>query len=237
MGGVPGLRRAAPLVGTGRVGHPGDVADWVFSIVDRLGAAGVGLLILLENVIPPIPSEVILPLAGFRARTGAVNVIAVWPAATAGSVLGALLLYGLGAWLGYDRLYRLAGHRWFVFVSQQDLERGEAVFERHGGKVVLFARCVPFLRSVVSIPAGISGMPLLRFVVLTAIGSGVWNAAFLALGWVLGENWAQVEGFLGPVSYVVLALLAVGLIVLIVRRLSSRSAVNTRTGPAGPGQP
>jgi membrane protein DedA with SNARE-associated domain len=213
------------------------VADWVFSIVDRLGAAGVGLLILLENVIPPIPSEVILPLAGFRARTGAVNVVAVWPAATAGSVLGALLLYGLGSWLGYDRLYRLAGHRWFVFVSRQDLERGEAVFERHGGKVVLFARCVPFLRSAVSIPAGISGMPLLRFVVLTAIGSGVWNAAFLALGWMLGENWAQVEGFLGPVSYVVLALLAVGLVVLIVRRLRSPSAVNTRTGPAGPGQP
>jgi membrane protein DedA with SNARE-associated domain len=199
------------------------VADWVFSIVDRLGAAGVGLLILLENIVPPIPSEVILPLAGFRARTGGVNVVAVWPAATAGSVLGALLLYGLGAWLGYDRLHRLAGHRWFVFVSQKDMERGERVFERHGGKVVLLGRCVPFLRSVVSIPAGISGMPLVRFVVLTAVGSGIWNAAFLALGWVLGENWDQVEGVLGPVSYVVLALLAVGLVVLMVRRVRSAS--------------
>jgi membrane protein DedA with SNARE-associated domain len=206
----------------------------VFSIVDRLGAAGVGLLILLENVIPPIPSEVILPLAGFRARTGALNVLAVWPAATAGSVLGALLLYGLGAWLGYDRLHRLAGHRWFVLVSQKDLERGDAVFDRHGGKVVLLARCVPFLRSVISIPAGISGMPMGRFVVLTSIGSGVWNAAFLALGWVLGENWEQVERFLGPVSYAVLALLAVGVAVLVVRRLRSRSEVSTRTGPAGP---
>lgn len=196
----------------------------MFSIVDRLGAAGVGLLILLENVIPPIPSEVILPLAGFRARTGGVNVVAVWPAATAGSVLGALLLYGLGTWLGYERLHRLAGHRWFVFVSQKDLERGEEVFERHGGKVVLFGRCVPFLRSVVSIPAGISGMPLTRFVVLTMIGSGVWNGAFIALGWALGDNWSQVEGFLGPVGYVVLALLAVGLVVLIVRRIRSRSA-------------
>jgi membrane protein DedA with SNARE-associated domain len=199
------------------------VADWVFSIVDRLGAEGVGLLILLENIVPPIPSEVILPLAGFRARTGGVNVVAVWPAATAGSVLGALLLYGLGAWLGYDRLHRLAGHRWFVFVSQKDMERGERVFERHGGKVVLLGRCVPFLRSVVSIPAGISGMPLVRFVVLTAVGSGIWNAAFLALGWVLGENWDQVEGVLGPVSYVVLALLAVGLVVLMVRRVRSAS--------------
>jgi membrane protein DedA with SNARE-associated domain len=199
------------------------VADWVFSIVDRLGAAGVGLLILLENVVPPIPSEVILPLAGFRARSGALNVLAVWPAATAGSVLGALLLYGLGAWLGYERLHRLAGHRWFVFVSQKDLDRGERVFERHGGKVVLLGRCVPFLRSVVSIPAGIAGMPLSRFVVLTTIGSGVWNAAFIALGWSLGNNWDQVERYLGPVSYVVLGLLAVGLVVLIVRRVRSRS--------------
>jgi membrane protein DedA with SNARE-associated domain len=198
------------------------VADWVFSIVDRLGAVGVGLLILLENVIPPIPSEVVLPLAGFRARTGGLNVVAVWPAATAGSLLGALLLYGLGAWLGYERLHRLAGHRWFVFVSRHDLERGERVFERHGGKVVLFGRCVPFVRSVVSIPAGISRMPLPRFVVLTVIGSGAWNAVFIALGWVLGENWDRVEGFLGPASYVVLALLAVGLVALMVRR--SRSA-------------
>jgi membrane protein DedA with SNARE-associated domain len=207
------------------LGHSGRVADWVFSIVDRLGAAGVGLLILLENVIPPIPSEVILPLAGFRARTGALNVVVVWPAATAGSVLGALLLYGLGAWLGYERLHQLAGHRWFLFASQKDIERGDRVFDRHGGKMVLFARCVPFLRSVVSIPAGISGMPLTRFLVLTTIGSGVWNAAFLALGWLLGENWNRVEGWLGPVTYVVLGLLAVGLIVLVVRRWRARARV------------
>ncbi|HYH33251.1 MAG TPA: DedA family protein [Pseudonocardia sp.] len=206
------------------------MADWVFSIVDRLGALGVGLLILLENVIPPIPSEVILPLAGFRARTGDLNVVAVWPAATAGSLLGALLLYGLGAWLGYDRLHRLAGHRWFIFASQKDLERGDAVFDRHGGKVVLLARCVPFLRSVVSIPAGISGMPLVRFAVLTTIGSGVWNAAFLALGWVLGENWSQVEGWLGPVTYVVIGLIVIGLVVLVVRRVRARRNAQTAQG-------
>jgi membrane protein DedA with SNARE-associated domain len=213
------------------------VADWVFSIVDRLGALGVGLLILLENVIPPIPSEVILPLAGFRARTGDLNVVAVWFAATAGSVLGAVALYGLGTWLGYDRLHRLAGHRWFVLVSQKDLDRGEDAFQRHGGKVVLLARCVPFLRSVVSIPAGIAGMPMLRFVALTTLGSGVWNAAFVALGWVLGENWDQVEGWLGPVSYVVLGLLAVGLVVLVVRRARTRSRADGTTGrPGAPGR-
>jgi membrane protein DedA with SNARE-associated domain len=197
------------------------VGDWIFRIVDALGAVGVGLLILLENIIPPIPSEVILPLAGFRARTGTLNLLTVWPAATAGSVLGALLLYGLGAWLGHDRLRSLAGHRWFIFASQKDIDRGDELFDRHGGKVVLLARCVPFLRSVVSIPAGITGMPLVRFTVLTAIGSGVWNAAFLWLGWVLGENWGTVQQWIGPVSYVVIGLVVVGLVVLAIRRRRS----------------
>jgi membrane protein DedA with SNARE-associated domain len=200
------------------------VADWVFSIVDRLGAAGVGLLILLENLIPPIPSEVILPLAGFRARTGALNVFWVWPAATAGSVAGALLLYGVGWWLGYDRLHALAGRPWFILTGQRDLERGRRLFDDHGGKMVLLGRCVPFVRSVISIPAGVAHMRLGRFLLLTAVGSGVWNALFLALGWVLGENWEQVQGWLGPVSYLVLGLLAVGVVILAVRKARARRA-------------
>lgn len=194
----------------------------MFSIVDRLGALGVGLLILLENIIPPIPSEVILPLAGFRARAGAFDVVAVWAAATAGAVLGALILYGLGVWLGYERLHRLAGKRWFVLTGQRDLERGQELFRNHGGKVVLLARCVPFLRSVVSIPAGIVGMPLMRFVLLTALGSGVWNALFVWLGWTLGENWGSVERWVGPASYVVIGLLLIGVVVLIVRKVRAR---------------
>jgi membrane protein DedA with SNARE-associated domain len=202
------------------------VADWIFSIVDRLGPLGVGLLIFLENVVPPIPSEVILPLAGFRARTGALDLLTVWPAATAGSVLGALVLYALGAWLGHDRLRALAARPWFVLASVRDIDRGREVFARHGGKVVLLARFVPFLRSVVSIPAGIEGMPLPRFLLLTAIGSGLWNAAFLGIGWLLGENWAQVEGWLGPISYVVVGLLVVGLVVLAVRRHRGRQGAS-----------
>ncbi len=188
------------------------MADWLFAIVDRLGALGVGLLIFLENVVPPIPSEVILPLAGFRARTGALDLVTVWPASVVGSVAGALVLYGLGAWLGHDRLRALAVRPWFV----------------------------PFLRSVVSVPAGIEGMPLLRFVLLTAIGSGIWNAAFLGVGWLLGENWATVEGWLGPISSVVVGLLLVGLAVLVVRRCRTRRGLapgpgcgsSFRAGPA-----
>lgn len=199
----------------------------MFSIVDRLGEVGVGLLIFLENIVPPVPSEVILPLAGFRARTGALNVWLVWPAATAGSVLGALVLYGVGAWLGYDRLHALAGKRWFILTSQSDLDRGERIFERHGGKMVLLGRCVPLIRSVVSIPAGIAKMPLPRFLTLTAIGSGVWNALFIGLGWILGDQWSRVQGWLGPISYVVIGLVVVGLAWLAVRKLRSRSAAAT----------
>jgi membrane protein DedA with SNARE-associated domain len=202
------------------------VANWVFSIVDSLGSLGVGLLILLENLIPPIPSEVVLPLAGFRSRTGALNVFAVWVWATVGSVVGALILYGLGRWLGYERLHRLAGHRWFILTGQKDLERGQDFFDRHGSKVVLLARFVPFLRSVVSIPAGIVKMGVTKFLTLTTIGSGLWNALFVALGWFLGENWGTVQNWLGPISYVVIGLLVVGLIWLVVRKLRSRAAAH-----------
>ncbi len=200
------------------------MTQWVFSIVDRLGEIGIGLLIFLENVLPPIPSEVILPLAGFRARTGALNLWLTWPLATLGSVLGAVALYGLGAWLGYDRLHALAGKRWFFLTSQKDLDRGEKVFAEHGGKMVLLGRCIPVIRSVVSIPAGIARMPLPRFLLLTAIGSGVWNALFIGLGWALGENWERVQGWIGPVTYVVLGLVVVGVVWLAVRKARSRSA-------------
>ncbi len=206
------------------MGHPGGVTGWVFSIVDRLGEVGIGLLIFLENIVPPIPSEVILPLAGFRARTGALNVWLAWPAATLGSVLGALALYGLGAWLGYDRLHALAGKRWFFLTSQKDLDRGERIFNEHGGKMVLLGRCVPVIRSLVSIPAGIARMPLPRFLTLTTIGSGVWNALFIGLGWVLGENWEQVQGWLGPITYVVLGLAVIAIIWLAVRKARAHSA-------------
>ncbi|MGE0297109.1 DedA family protein [Pseudonocardia sp.] len=193
----------------------------MFGIVDRLGSAGVGLLILLENLVPPVPSEVVLPLAGFRASTGTLNLVTVWPAATAGSVVGALLLYGLGAWLGYDRLHDLSRRRWFVLFGRRDLERGKRLFDDHGSKLVLLGRMVPFVRSVVSVPAGVAGMPLGRFALLTAIGSGIWNALFLGLGWWLGQRWEIVEAWTGPVGVVVTMAALAGLGWLMVRRLRS----------------
>ena len=200
------------------------MTDWVVDFVDRLGEVGVGLLIFLENVIPPLPSEVVLPFAGFAAERGSINGPLAWVAATVGSLAGALVLYAIGALIGEQRLRVLAGKRWFVFFGEKDLDRGLAFFDRHGGKVVFLARFIPLLRSIVSVPAGIDRMPLPRFVVLTAVGSGIWNAVFIGAGWVLGDRWDQVEGVVGPVSKVVVALVVVAVIALVIRQLRQRRA-------------
>ena len=196
---------------------PGGVAGWITDVIDSVGEVGVGLLIALENVFPPLPSELILPFAGFAAERGDLNVVLAWVAATIGALVGALVLYGVGAVVGYDRLHDLAGKRWFVFLGQRDLERGSSLFERYEAPIVLGGRCVPLVRSVVSIPAGIARMPLPRFCLYTALGAGLWNALFIYLGSVVGENYERIEGYVKPVSYAVVALLALAALALVVR--------------------
>ncbi|MDQ3354921.1 MAG: DedA family protein [Actinomycetota bacterium] len=180
-------------------------SEGLLGIVDRIGELGVGVLVALENLFPPIPSEVILPFAGFRAERGELDLILAWTAATVGALVGALVLYAVGAGVGSERLHELAGKRWFVILSQKDYERGERVFERHGAKFVLLGRCVPLVRSVVSIPAGVARMPLARFCAYTLAGSAVWNALFIGAGYQLGQNYERVEGWVSPIAYAVLA--------------------------------
>lgn len=205
-------------------GDLGGLAGWVVDVVDGIGAPGVGLLIALENVFPPIPSEVILPFAGFTASRGGLNPVLAWAAATVGAVIGAYALYAVGALVGYDKVHDLAGRRWFVLFSQADLARGERFFDAHGSKVVLLGRFVPFVRSVVSVPAGFARMPLWRFTALTAIGSGLWNALFIYAGYRLGDRWNQVQQYLQPVGYAVAVASLAGLVLLIVRRARRRPA-------------
>lgn len=196
---------------------PGGVAGWITDVIDSVGEVGVGLLIALENVFPPLPSELILPFAGFAAERGELNIVLAWVAATVGALVGALVLYGVGAVVGYDRLHDLAGKRWFVLVGQKDLERGSSLFDRYQAPIVLGGRCIPLVRSVVSIPAGIARMPLPRFCLYTAVGAGLWNALFIYLGSVVGENYERIEGYVKPISYAVVALLALAALALVVR--------------------
>lgn len=205
------------------------LSGWIGDLVDRLGEVGVGALIAIENIFPPIPSEAILPFAGYRAEVGELNLLGVWVAATVGSLVGALVLYAIGALFGYDRLHALAAKRWFVVLGQKDLERGDRFFERHGVKVVLFGRCVPLVRSVVSVPAGLARMPLGRFCLYTTIGSAVWNAVFIGIGFQLGQRWEQVERYVRPVALLVLAAVLAGVVTLAVRKVRRRSLSRAAT--------
>ncbi len=169
------------------------LANWATDVIEKLGYFGVFALIVLENVFPPIPSEAILPLAGFLAGQGRMWLPAVIVAATLGAVVGALILYALGAWFGDERMRRLINRfgKWLA-VTEGDLDKANGWFDRHGGLAVLICRLVPIVRSLVSIPAGLRRMNLTTFVVYTAIGSGVWNSILIIAGWWLGDNWEEV---------------------------------------------
>lgn len=189
-----------------------NVTEWVTKIVETLGYTGVAFLVALENVFPPIPSEAILPLAGFVAGQGKASLIGMIAAATLGSTIGALILYGIAAWIGPDRLHAFVVKygRWFG-IKERDMVRAEEWFDKRSDAAVLLGRCVPIIRSVVSVPAGFRRMPIIRFIILTAIGSTVWNTALVVAGYVLGDRWEQVEGVVGIFQYVVIAGIAAGI--------------------------
>ena len=206
------------------------MTEWSGQLVESMGYGGVVLLMFLENVLPPIPSELIMPLAGFLAGQGKLSLLGVIAAGTAGSVLGALPLYGLGRWLGQERLCRWAG-RWghWVAVSPEDVRRSGEWFGRHGGKAVFLCRLVPGVRSLVSIPAGAARMPVVPFLAYTTVGTGLWAGVLAWLGRVLGQNYGRVGQYLGPVTYLVLAALGIGFIARAarLRRVTRRDPSHT----------
>lgn len=193
-----------------------DVASWVQDVIERLGAVGVALLVILENVFPPIPSEIVLPFAGFVAQRGDGSVVVMIFAATVGAVVGAVILYGVSALIGPDRLraFVVRFGRWFG-VKLTDLERAENWFDRHAVAAVLLGRCVPLIRSVVSVPAGFRRMSIAPFLLYTAVGSLVWNTALIGAGAILGDQWDRVEPYVATLQWVV-----VGLLVLLVLRFA-----------------
>lgn len=162
------------------------VAGWMTGLIDALGPVGVGVITIAETVFPPIPSEVVLPGAGYLAGLGQLGFWSTLLFATIGSVIGALILYGAGRWVGADRLSRLAAK--VPLMSERDVERAWAAFERWDQKAIFWGRLVPGVRSLVSIPAGAKQMGLGRFVGLTAAGSFIWNLALLSAGWFLGAR-------------------------------------------------
>jgi membrane protein DedA with SNARE-associated domain len=206
-----------------------NLTDWATQAMQAGGSIVLALLMLVENLFPPIPSEVVLPFAGFLVARGELGVVQALVASTVGSVTGAVALYALGRWGGRPVLLR---YRHVLRISEADLDRADEWFDRYNARLVLVARVVPIARSIVSVPAGASEMPLGSFLALTTIGSGVWNALLLSAGYLLGENWRRVEAFMSGYSRLVALVLAAGVVAALAwwwrtrarRRASSESS-------------
>jgi membrane protein DedA with SNARE-associated domain len=215
----------------------GDLANWVQDVINQFGYFGVALLVVIENIFPPIPSEIVLPFAGFVAQQGSAgvaqsdtSVIGMMIAATIGSVVGALILYVISSAIGPERLRAFVQRfgRWFG-VKQTDLLRAEAWFDRRSFVAVLVGRCVPLIRSIVSIPAGFRRMKLTSFILLTAVGSAVWNIALIGTGALLGDQWERVGEYVGVFQWLVIGAILMLLIRFVYSKLQNRRRQNGAT--------
>lgn len=185
------------------------LSGWVVDVIDAIGYLGVALLVALENLFPPIPSEIVLPFAGFTSGQGEANFFGMVLAATIGSLVGAWILYLIAAWIGPVRLRALfARYEKVLRIKPDDLDRAEGWFDNHSRSAVLICRCVPLIRSLVSIPAGFRRMSPVTFTIYTALGSLVWNFALIGAGHLLGERWKETESVVSVFQYVVIAAIA-----------------------------
>lgn len=193
------------------------IAKWSVDVIEWLGGPGVAFLIAAENLFPPLPSEIILPLAGFTASLGSFTLVAAILWSILGSMVGALALYAVGAILGRDRTRKLMGA--LPLVKVEDVIRTEAWFDKHGHWTVLGGRVIPIFRSLISIPAGVTRMPLTKFLTLTLIGSTVWNTILVGAGFLLGENWHMIEPYVDVLQNIVIAGVVIAVVVFVIWRL------------------
>jgi membrane protein DedA with SNARE-associated domain len=184
---------------------------WVIEVISSFGYAGIVFLLFLENVFPPIPSELIIPLAGFLVSTGQFSFFGVIIAGTFGSLLGALPFYFLGKMIKEERLCEWTEKygRWLT-ISVQDIDKAKEWFDKYGAWTVFFCRFIPGIRSVISIPAGINRMNPFTFLAASALGMALWTTILMSAGYLLKNNFERVEDYLEPVSYFVLGAILVG---------------------------
>ncbi|MCA0939322.1 DedA family protein [Salipiger pacificus] len=201
--------------------------DWISGFVDAVGAIGIAVLMFLENVFPPIPSELIMPLGGFNAAAGREHLLAVIVAGSLGSLAGALFWYWIGRRLGTQRLKRLAARhgRWLTILPE-DLDRSNDWFTRHGGSAVLIGRLIPTVRTFISVPAGVARMPMASFLAFTTVGTVSWTTVLATAGYLLQAQYGLVAGWLDPVSTAVV----VGIVGVYVWRVATYGRRKRRKG-------
>ncbi|MBU5267265.1 DedA family protein [Virgibacillus proomii] len=190
--------------------------NWVTSMMEELGYIGVFLMMALENVFPPIPSEIVLPFGGFLTTTTNITVLGVIAAATVGSVLGAIILFGIGLLLDVEQLEKIIdryGH--ILRIKKQDIKRADAWFDKYGYWTVFICRLVPLVRSLISIPAGMSNMNFVMFLLFTVAGTLFWNTILILIGVQLGESWTDILKFMDLYSTVVYIGLGMGIVLIV----------------------
>ncbi|MBD2120170.1 DedA family protein [Trichocoleus sp. FACHB-262] len=195
------------------------MAEWITNTMNSLGYVGIGLLMFLENLFPPIPSELIMPLAGFTVYQGKMQFFYAVLAGVLGTVLGALPWYYAGKLLGEERLKALADRygKW-LSISSKDIDRADDWFDRYNAKAVFFCRLVPGVRTLISLPAGISGMPMIPFLIYSTLGTTLWVSLLTYAGYALGQNYHVVDKYIGPLSKVVLCILIAAFIIWVVKK-------------------
>lgn len=196
--------------------------EWIKTIIQAIGYPGIVLLMAIENIFPPIPSELIIPFAGFVSEQGKLSFWGVVLSGTCGSVLGTIPLYVIGYKIGEENLEEWVncyGH--WLMLKNRDVKRAQRWFNRHDALAVLFCRIIPGLRSLISIPAGIERMNVVIFILLSFLGTGVWVGILAYLGQVLGQNYDKVAHYTGPAGYIVMGVLLLGYIVYLIRRYGS----------------
>ncbi len=189
---------------------------WITAVMEDFGYAGIFFLILLENIFPPIPSEIVLTVGGFMTTAAGLSIPGVIAASTAGSVAGAVILYYIGRWLSVERLEGLVEKygKW-LRLKKADLYKADAWFDRYGVWAVFFGRLVPVVRSLISVPAGMSGMNVKMFLLFTIAGTLIWNTILVFIGAAVGENREEIMHQIGLYSNVVYVLLALGMVAVI----------------------
>ncbi|EDO0827141.1 DedA family protein [Listeria monocytogenes] len=187
---------------------------WITSIMADFGYIGIFVLIMVENLFPPIPSEIILTFGGFMTTVTSLNVVMVIIVATLGSVVGAILLYKVASYFGKERLTKIVlKYGRILRLKESDIERAENFFLKYGSWAVFLCRMIPLIRSLISIPAGMTKMKMSKFLILTTAGSLLWNTVLIGLGAVLGESWSEIVVFMDSFSTIIYSIIAILVVV------------------------
>ena len=196
-----------------------NLTQWITSIMEQLGYFGIALLMFLDNIFPPIPSEIIMPSAGYTASQGQLLLVGVVIAGCIGSLIAAALLYWVGYTFNHERIFRFVDrYGKFLFLKSRDVKKSLDWFEQYGHRIVFFGRMIPAVRSLISIPAGMSHMPFWKFMFYSSLGTIIWTTFLASVGFYFGENQILMQQIFSQASYIILSLLAIFLLWLAYRR-------------------